>query len=107
MTQPEFNFNRPDGNGSQDEQLARVGTKIGPTVLAFCGLNEYFHAAQLRAYVVQETQVAPASPDRILRALRQKGLLDYEVLDRRASFYRVKRVGPAGVQIELDTSLLD
>src|SRR3981189_1962764 len=102
MTQPEFNFNRPDGsNGSQDEELVRVGTKIGPTVLAFCGLNEYFHAAQLRAYVVQETQVAPASPDRILRALRQKGLLDYEVLDRRASFYRVKRVGPApGGQID-------
>lgn len=79
-------------SGNQAEHLHRVGAKIGVVVLSFCRTHETFHAAELRAYVVRETSVAPASPDRILRALRQVGLLDYEVLDRRASFYRVKAV---------------
>jgi hypothetical protein len=103
MIEPEFDFDRP--NGSQSEHLRRVAAKIGPVVLDFCSQYSSFHAAQLRAYVVKETQVAPASPDRILRALRQKGFLDYEVVDRRASLYRVKKIR-RGVAIELDCSML-
>jgi hypothetical protein len=87
MNQDEFNF-----DDSQEEHLRRVRSKIARAVLEFCDAHTEFHAAQLRAYVVAQELVAPASPDRILRDLRQKGFLDYEVIDRRASLYRVKYV---------------
>jgi hypothetical protein len=45
--QPEFNFD--GGNGNQERELARVTSRIGLAVLAFCLEHEYFHAGQLRA----------------------------------------------------------
>lgn len=74
---------------TQTEHLERVRSKIGRTVLAFCARNNWFHAQDLKDFVESETTVAPASPDRILRDLRQRGLLKYEVIDRRASYYHV------------------
>jgi hypothetical protein len=77
--------------------LARVRAKIGDTVLAFLrarlaeGKPE-FVMAELHAHVVTVYGVAPASPDRILRDLRAKGLCDYEVVNRRRSRYRVASV---------------
>lgn len=43
----------------------------------------------LHDYIFQATQIAPASPDRILRELRRKGKCNYVVLDRRASLYEL------------------
>jgi hypothetical protein len=46
--------------------------------------------------VLRETGIAaPASADRILRDLRQKGVIDYKVLGRRASLYAVTRLPEA------------
>jgi hypothetical protein len=42
---------------------------------------------ELHSYVEVQLQIAPASPDRVLRALRQEGDIDYVVVDRRASYY--------------------
>jgi hypothetical protein len=65
--------------------------KIGPTILRFCqarvATNPYFHMEELHAYVEAQLQIAPASPDRVLRALRQDGDINYVVVDRRASHY--------------------
>lgn len=36
--------------------------------------------------------IAPDSPSRILRALRQAQMIDYTVVNRRQSLYRVDRV---------------
>ena len=74
----------------QTENLARVTAAIGKDVLGFCrsrGVQGTFHAAELHEYVGRNT--APASADRILRHLRQKGYIDYVLLDRRASFYQI------------------
>jgi hypothetical protein len=74
----------------QTTNLARVTAAIGKDVLAFCwfqGVNGTFHADELHKYVGDK--VAPASADRILRNLRQKGYIDYIILDRRASFYQL------------------
>lgn len=78
-----------NSQSEQGEHLERVRSKIARSVLAFCRDNEWFHAQELRDHVVADTLVAPASPDRILRDLRQRGLLNYEVIDRRASYYHV------------------
>ena len=74
----------------QTINLARVTAAIGKAVLKFCssrGVNGTFHASELHEYVGD--QVAPASADRVLRNLRQKGYVDYVIVDRRASFYAI------------------
>ena len=77
----------------QTTNLARVTAAIGKNVLAFCrsrGVQGTFHASDLHDYV--GASVAPASADRILRHLRQKGYVDYIILNRRASFYQITSV---------------
>jgi hypothetical protein len=86
-----------DHDAEQPEQIERVKEKIGRVIRAFVtmrGIDGEFHADELRAYVRASCpSLAPASPDRILRALRQDGLLNYEVVSRRGSRYRIKPVG--------------
>lgn len=75
----------------QQENISRVRAKIGYVILTFFkhhkGLE--FHADELRQFVIQSVpfSVAPGSPDRIMRDLRQDGLIDYRVIDRRNSLY--------------------
>ena|SRR5215207_3739731 len=90
MTDPDL-FNYVPPPTEQQQQLARVTRGIGATVLDFCrsiGVGGAFHAQELRDYV-GEHGVAPASPDRILRDLRKRGLVGYVVVSRTKSLYRV------------------
>jgi hypothetical protein len=66
-------------------------------VLRFCASRlllgaPTFRMEALTEYVADEVPAAPASPDRILRQLRAEGLLDYEVIDRAGSLYRILSV---------------
>lgn len=79
---------------SQHEpNLERVESRIGASILRY--FAEYapgyqFHVEELRKWVLDETGIlAPASADRVLRDLRQKGLLDYHVVNRRQSLYQI------------------
>lgn len=75
------------------EERARVFSRIAPHILAFKGerLNSTFHADELRSYVIERVpDIAPASPDRILRELRLLGRLHYVVLNRRQSLYQFR-----------------
>lgn len=72
--------------------LARVNARIAMHVKAFVAdvlaADGTFHMADLLAYVRERVpDTAPDSAGRILRDLRQKGEIDYMVLDRRASLY--------------------
>lgn len=84
----------------QEAQLTRVTGQLAAAILRFCrhrlatGQPE-FHAAELREYVEGVHQGAPGSPDRILRALRRTGAVDYRVIDRAASLYRIVSVRAA------------
>jgi hypothetical protein len=76
----------------QDLEFRRVRSLIGDRIKRF--LSErlssgrpQFHADELRRYVASVHATAPASADRILRALRQDGIVAYQVLNRRASLY--------------------
>ena len=84
-----FNYTPPPSE--QDIELARVTSKIGLLVLTYLHLvrrhGGTFHAKDLHDF--DGPGVAPASADRILRDLRKRGVIDYEVINRRASFYRV------------------
>lgn len=72
--------------------LQAVIDRIGEAIVLFClhRVGERFHADDLRAYVTNTVGAcAPGSADRILRDLRTRGALDYVVLSRSKSLYRV------------------
>ena len=75
--------------------LESVSERISGHVTDFCvnvmnTTSMAFHADELRKYVEErEPRIAPGSPDRILRRLRQKKLLNYVVIDRAKSLYRM------------------
>ena len=85
-------------------ELERVSERIGAAVEAFCAdvltLDPpRFIADDLRRHVARVVgPSAPGSADRILRMLRQRGRIAYEVIDRRGSIYELRRpfapVGP-------------
>lgn len=78
-----------------DEYLIPITKRIGGAILEFCAENSEFHAEDLHRYVADQCgAVAPASADRVLRALRAKGLVDYTVR-RGESFYTVLNVRAA------------
>lgn len=82
--QGEFEFS------GQQENLERVASRIAPAVMEFCRGHQQFHADELRAWVIAETGIAaPGSADRVLRDLRIRRQLEYIVLSRRESLYKV------------------
>jgi hypothetical protein len=89
MAQPDlFGFSPPPSE--QDVELARVAGKIGQSVMTFLEQRRpggTFHAKDLHEFV--GPGVAPASADRILRLMRQNGAVNYEIVNRRASLYRI------------------
>lgn len=50
--------------------------------------NAPFHMKELTDHVLEKVTVAPDTPGRILRMLKNKGYLDYQVEDRARSLYR-------------------
>jgi hypothetical protein len=82
---------RPASNA---EHLQRVSSRIGASVMEFCRprVGQEFHMEQLVRHIRARLGIAPDSPSRILRALRQNKCLDYTVVNRRQSLYRVDRV---------------
>jgi|SRR5580765_7822071 len=76
----------------QQENIARVRSRIGKAVQTFVlakakETDQSFHAEELRAAVEAVAPGAPGSPDRILRDLRQRGFINYAVVNRAASLY--------------------
>jgi len=90
----------PEASGlfeEQEQQLARVTGALGRAILSFARSRwntkqVEFHADELREWVAVRCPAAPASADRVLRGLRRSGLLSYEIVNRRASLYRLTSV---------------
>jgi hypothetical protein len=72
--------------------LSRVRSTLAAPILAFCRarVGGEFHMAELVAAI--GAHASPDSPSRILRDLRQRGEVEYVVVSRAASLYRVVRV---------------
>jgi len=69
--------------------------KIRDVILNFCSLrlNRCFYMKDLNRYVqMLLPNVAPDSPGRTLRSLKKKGILDYELMSRGNSIYKIKKV---------------
>lgn len=79
----------------QREQIERVRGRIGALVCEFArywGTFDTFGIEALQKYIDDRTTAAPASPDRILRDLRQRGELDYVVVNRRQALYQFTKL---------------
>ena len=83
-----------------DQDLTRVTERIAGHVSAFLSSHSEFHGPELHRYVEAQVggYVAPGSPDRIMRMMRQKGLVNYELVSRSQSLYRAL---PVEIQREL------
>lgn len=84
--------------------LSRVSDRIAEVVVEFCaerietGRAE-FHMDELREAVrLRVGPVAPDSPGRILRDLRWTGRVEYQVVSRKDSRYRVDAVHELGAE---------
>ncbi len=79
----------------QSTQLKRVSSRSREAVLRFFLTRVYnkrldFRMQDLQKFVVKQVgYVAPDSPSRVMRMLRKGGSLNYEVLNRAGSQYRV------------------
>lgn len=89
----------------QRAELQRVRASLRLAILQFLRgrlrFGGHFHADELRNAVRQSVPAAPASPDRILRALRTEGTVKYLVTDRSRSAYRVTYVVDGAKQLAL------
>lgn len=82
---------------AQQQNLARVFEKIAPIIVTFCQYrlvnDREFRMVDLETHVRSLVpDISPASPCRILRALRQHGWIDYTCVSRRGSRYAVNCV---------------
>jgi hypothetical protein len=77
----------------QQENLERVTSRLGLSILAFCRQRREFHMEDLRDHLREQALTfAPDSPSRILRELRLRGAVHYVITNRRQSAYRVMSV---------------
>jgi hypothetical protein len=77
----------------QPRELKRVKSEVAPLILAFWkekGNGAQFHMAELTKFVAARTTIAPDSAGRILRDMRQGGEINYRVVSRRESLYRIE-----------------
>ena len=86
-------------SGTQGAHLKRVRQKLAPVVLAFCLRRldmgrPQFTMASLATYVLARAIAAPDSPSRVLRDLRRRGIVACDLVSRRESTYRVRKVCP-------------
>jgi hypothetical protein len=92
-----------DGSDSPEDRK-RVKEKIGHLVKEFCAMGREFHLGDLNVFVEDRLgqTVAPDSPGRCLRSLRQENVLNYKVIDRSKSKFLVIPIRKQPVQMEID-----
>ncbi len=84
---------------SDRQERERVRSRIGSLIMEFCAIQMRhggtFYMEELRGFVERKmgagSHIAPDSPGRILRQLRQQRRLNYKVVSRTQSLYRMKR----------------
>ena len=74
--------------------LNTVTARIADSIINYARthVREQFHASDLRRFVNTDVGCAPSSADRVLRNLRQMGVVDYTVVNRAQSLYKINAV---------------
>lgn len=80
----------------QAEHLERVSTKLQGVIVAYLRSldGDEFTMRELVSHVQRRVpSAAPDSPSRCLRSMRTKGVVDYDVVSRHDSQYRLISIG--------------
>lgn len=86
---------KPRRASVQRENLERVGSRIAASIVEYLsklGVGSTFHADELASFVQRRVKAAPGSSDRILRELKRAKRVNYTVLSRSKSLYRVEPI---------------
>lgn len=94
-------FNRAMNRAMREDQkahLERVSARIGALIVSFCRdrlatKRPDFHMHELTSWLALHVNTAPDSASRILRHLKAKNVVRYDLVSRRSSLYRVTKVG--------------
>ena len=101
MTQAELTWFDPTGESIREwHRHGAVGFAVRLFFVARMRATRKFHASDLFIYVNNISLVAPDTPNRVMRLMREDGMLDYEVVNRAKSLYRV-----LGVRVSEDEIL--
>jgi hypothetical protein len=101
---PEWQRQRATEREVQAAHLERVTSKLSAAILLFCkqriaACRPEFHMEDIRGFLTTEAvEFAPASPDRVLRQLRKLRAVDYVVVNRAESLYRITEVRAGKVE---------
>ena len=81
------------------KNLTRVEDKINDLVIEYCGKmmgsGGYLHLQELEEWVKNRHKSCVAgSPGRILRLLKRKEIINYVLISRRKSIYKILEVWP-------------
>ena len=81
---------------TQEAKLRRCKSKLQAAIMEFfdrLSVGDEFRGEFLRSFVADRIQgLAPGSSDRVMRAMRKDGLVNYEVVNRANSLYCKKDV---------------
>jgi hypothetical protein len=86
---------QPKPKSEQQRNLDRVKVSIADVIIEFFEMRrigDRFFAADLHRFVGSRAQIAPASADRVMRDLRHANVINYCVVSRSRSEYRVEDV---------------
>lgn len=89
-------------HGTHSTNLDRVRRKLADVIVSYLrgiGVGGTFHATDLHEHCQREGWTAPASADRVLRDLRQRGAIGYTLESRSRSLYRVTSTEPSEVTV--------
>lgn len=81
----------PTGMQRQANEISRVARNVAAVILDYCRdrVGCEFSLTDLTLYVMHHAHATPDSASRILRSLRTEGLVDYTVISRSKSRYRI------------------
>jgi len=82
-------------NREQTDELNRVSDRIAAVVVDFYNEHEpgyEFTLHEVTLYVMQKVVCSPTSPYRVMADLRKKGQVNYVVLSRKESLYRMTKL---------------
>ncbi len=98
MTQQSMDFNPVQSlSDTHEASLRRVKSAIASTVRDFLlkvGAGAEFSMLALTEYVRDRHSIAPDSAGRVLRDMNQRGEIQYELVSRSKSLYRVLSAQP-------------
>lgn len=83
---------KADDYRRQKEEIERVSEKVSQHVIDFFeqhGPGYEFNLHEITLYVMQRVKCSPTSPYRIMASLKSKNQVNYTVLSRKESLYRM------------------